>query len=169
MADDLLYQSLIDACLLSGTFKLRSGGTSDRYFDKYRFEARPDLLAKVAELMLPLIPEGTDVLAGLEMGGIPVATALSLQSRLPAAFVRKKAKDYGTCNLAEGAAIEGKRLTIIEDVVTTGGQVLKSTAALRDRGAIVDHALCVLLRDESAIQNFKAEGLTLTPLFVMDQ
>ena len=87
---------------------------------------------------MPLIPEGTEVLAGLEMGGIPIATALSLRTGLPAAFVRKEAKQYGTARLAEGAPIEGKRVTVVEDVVTTGGQVVISTNDLRALGAIVE-------------------------------
>ena len=74
-------------------------------------------------------------LAGLEMGGIPIATALSLASGIPAAFVRKKAKDYGTCKFAEGADVGGKKTLVIEDVITSGGQVLMSAADLRSVGA----------------------------------
>jgi len=104
---------------LTGTFTLRSGQIATEYFDKYRFEAVPDLLADIAEAMAPMVPEGTEVIAGLEMGGIPIVTALSMRTGIPAAFVRKKAKEYGTARLAEGADIAGKRVTVIEDVITT--------------------------------------------------
>src|SRR5512141_3059711 len=87
---------------LVGTFKLRSGQISDQYFDKYLFESDPALLAEIASHMVKLIPPETQVLAGLEMGGIPVSTALSLKTGLPAVFVRKKAKEYGTAQLAAG-------------------------------------------------------------------
>src|SRR3954451_21773871 len=93
------------ACRLTGEFRLRSGQVSTRYFDKYQFEGDPVLLAAVAEHLVPLIPEGTEVLAGLELGGVPVVTALSMAANLPAAFVRKEAKTYGTARLAEGAEI----------------------------------------------------------------
>ena len=82
---------------LTGTFRLRSRATSDTYFDKYQFEAYPELLRAVAELMIPLVPSGTQVLAGLEMGGIPIATMLSQVTGIPTAFIRKEAKTYGTC------------------------------------------------------------------------
>ena len=112
------------ASRLTGNFRLRSGATATEYFDKYRFEADPALLAAIAEALAPMIPAGTTALAGLELGGIPVATALSLRTGLPARFVRKRAKDYGTCRLAEGGDVAGERLLVVEDVVTSGGQIL---------------------------------------------
>jgi len=115
---------------LTGSFKLRSGKVSNDYFDKYLFESNPILLKEIAEHLSRLIPEGTEVLAGLEMGGIPIATALSLKTGIPVAFVRKKAKEYGTCKLAEGIEIQGKNVCIIEDVATTGGQILLSNLSL---------------------------------------
>jgi len=133
-------------CRLTGRFTLRSGQESSTYFDKYLFEADPDLLARVAEDAVRLIPSDTEVLAGLELGGVPVATALSLATGLPVAFVRKQAKTYGTERLAEGAEVGGRRTLVVEDVITTGGQVASSTADLRCRGALVDAVLCVIDR-----------------------
>jgi orotate phosphoribosyltransferase len=143
---DELVHRIDQTCRLTGEFLLRSGQTSTTYFDKYRFEADPELLAAVAAHAAPLIPPGTEVLAGLELGGVPIATALSMATGLPAAFVRKEAKTYGTAQLAEGAAIDGKRCLVVEDVITTGGQVVLSTGDLRERGAIVDTVLCVIDR-----------------------
>lgn len=154
---------------LTGTFTLRSGQVATEYFDKYRFEAQPELLAKIAAAMAPMVPAGTEVLAGLEMGGIPIATALSLHTGIPAAFVRKEAKKYGTARLAEGSDIEGKRVTIIEDVITTGGQVVISTADLRGFGAIVDHVLCVIDRSPDQAAALTADGLTLHALLTRAQ
>ncbi|MCL2699940.1 MAG: orotate phosphoribosyltransferase, partial [Defluviitaleaceae bacterium] len=121
-----------------------------------------------AEVMAPLIPPGTDVIAGLEMGGIPIATALSLKTGIKAAFVRKAAKEYGTCKLAEGADLGGKKVCVIEDVVTTGGQIIQSVKELRERGAVIDTVLCVILRDPRALEILRAEGLALTPAFTME-
>ncbi len=154
---------------LTGTFLLRSGTTSHEYFDKYLFESDPALLAEIARHLLPLIPEGTDVLAGLEMGGIPIATALSLASGLPVAFVRKKAKDYGTCKFAEGADVRDKNVLVIEDVITSGGQVLLSTADLRSVGARISHVLCVIDRESGGREKLAADGLGLTPLLTMSE
>ena len=153
---------------ITGEFKLRSGLISNEYFDKYLFESEPELLVEIAKVMKPLIPQGTEVLAGLEMGGIPVATALSIQTGHKAQFVRKKAKEYGTCKLAEGTDISGKKVCVIEDVVTTGGQIIESVGELRKLGADVSHVLCVILRDEKAIDILAKEGLKLIPAFTMD-
>ena len=141
---------------------------SHEYFDKYLFEADPDLLMAIAETIKPLIPPETEVLAGLEMGGIPVVTALSISSGMKTAFVRKKAKEYGTCKLAEGSNIDGKRVCIVEDVVTTGGQIIESAKELRARGAIVDTVLCVILRDAKAVKLLADANLTLLPAFTID-
>lgn len=153
---------------ITGEFKLRSGQISNEYFDKYLFEAEPDLLVEIAKLMKPLIPSGTEIIAGLEMGGIPVVTALSIESGLKSAFVRKKAKEYGTCKLAEGIDVNNKNVCVIEDVVTTGGQIIESVKELRQRGARIDTVLCVILRDERAIKILADEGLKIIPAFTME-
>jgi orotate phosphoribosyltransferase len=154
---------------LTGQFKLRSGQISDQYFDKYLFESRPALLSEIANQMSKLIPSGTEVLAGLEMGGIPIATAISLKTGLPAAFVRKKAKDYGTCKLAEGAEINQKKVCIIEDVVTTGGQIILSAGDLKKLGAQIQAVMCVIQRGMDAEKILQKEGLALIPLFTMKE
>jgi orotate phosphoribosyltransferase len=162
-----LANRVYDTSHLTGTFTLRSGQVSNEYFDKYRFEADPVLLRDIAAAMAPLVPDGIDALAGLEMGGIPVVTALSMATGMPARFVRKEAKTYGTCLLAEGGDIDGQRLLVVEDVVSTGGQVLLSTADLRERGAKVDTVLCVIDRRPEGSDVFEAEGLELRALFRM--
>jgi orotate phosphoribosyltransferase len=157
---------IVEAAALKGDFLLRSGQRSDTYFDKYRFEARPDLLRDIASLMVPLVPEGTEVLAGLELGGVPIATALSLETGLPAAFVRKERKEYGTMKLAEGAEIEGRRICVVEDVITTGGQVVASTEDLRKEGAIVEDVVCAISRIQDGARDLLAEaGLRRHALF----
>ena len=86
----LLAADIDAAARLTGDFVLRSGARATEYLDKYRFEADPHLLRRVAEAMLPLVPAETEVLAGVELGGVPIATAMSLLSGRPAAFVRKE-------------------------------------------------------------------------------
>ncbi|MFV0306913.1 MAG: orotate phosphoribosyltransferase [Desertimonas sp.] len=145
-ADADLARDIDAACRLSGEFTLRSGQVSHEYFDKYRFETDPSLLARVAAQMATLLPDDVDLLGGLEMGGIPLVTALSARTRLPALFVRKQAKTYGTCKLAEGPDVAGRRVTLIEDVITTGGAVRDATGALRAAGATVEVVVCAIDR-----------------------
>lgn len=167
MTKQELAKKIFDIAHLTGEFKLRSGQISNEYFDKYRFEAQPLLLREIAKQMAPLIPPGTEVLAGLEMGGIPIATALSLETGIPCVFVRKEAKEYGTCQFAEGLDIKGKKVCIIEDVITTGGQVVLSTKDLRSLGAQVSSVLCVIHRGAAFPEPKLSEiNLDLIPLFM---
>ncbi len=168
MNKEEIAKSIYNVSHITGEFKLRSGQVSKEYFDKYLFEAKPELLMAIAKIMQPLIPAETEIIAGLEMGGIPVVTALSIVSGLPSAFVRKKPKMYGTCKLAEGTNISHKNVCIIEDVVTTGGQIVDSVNELRKQGAIINTVLCVILRDEKAIETLAYEGLNIIPAFTMD-
>jgi orotate phosphoribosyltransferase len=159
-----LGQRIYRASHLTGEFVLRSGITATEYFDKYRFEADPVLLDAIAEAMVPLVPAGTEVLAGLEMGGIPVVTALGRHTGLPCAFVRKEAKTYGTCRLAEGAEVAGRRVLVVEDVVTKGGQIVLSTKELRALGAEISQALCVIDRQQGGTEALTEVGLELISL-----
>lgn len=97
-----LANAFYETCHLTGTFTLRSGKVVSEYFDKYLFESNPAILSLVAQNMASLIPDGTEVLAGLEMGGIPLATAISIHTGIPVVFVRKKAKESATQNLMDG-------------------------------------------------------------------
>jgi orotate phosphoribosyltransferase len=164
-----LTQAIYDVAHLTGEFKLRSGITSNEYFDKYQFESDPKLLKAIAEHMAPMVPEGTEYLAGLEMGGLAIATALSLETGIPAVFVRKKAKDYGTCKLAEGPSIEGMKLLIVEDVITSGGQVIISGNDLKSLGAIVSQVVCVIDREQGGRGKLEEAGYELTSLFTMSE
>jgi orotate phosphoribosyltransferase len=154
---------------LEGSFLLRSGAVATEYFDKYRFESEPELLRAIAEQLAPLVPASTDLLAGLELGGVPIATALSLHTGVPCVFVRKRAKDYGTCRLAEGADVAGRRLLVVEDIVTSGGQVVSSSEELRGLGAIVEHAVCVIDRRSGGREKLRAAGVELHALFTNDE
>ena len=149
---------------LTGEFVLRSGRTATEYFDKYRFEADPALLDEVAAAMAPLVPAGTEVLAGLEMGGIAVVAALGRHTGLPCAFVRKTAKAYGTRRLAEGADVAGRRVLVVEDVVTSGGQIVISAGQLRELGADITDAVCVIDRQEGGAEALRAHGIGLSAL-----
>ncbi|MGH3411517.1 MAG: orotate phosphoribosyltransferase [Marmoricola sp.] len=163
--DDATLARDIDACCrLTGEFTLRSGQTAGEYFDKYLFEARPELLARVVEQMTGLLPAGTQLLGGLELGGVPIVTVLSARTGLPALFVRKRAKEYGTCKFAEGPDVAGQRVTLVEDVITTGGAVRNATVALRQAGAQVETVVCAIDRSPEGENPLADVGLDVRPV-----
>ncbi|GAB4007130.1 orotate phosphoribosyltransferase [Glycomyces albus] len=169
-ADTELARDIYRRSHLTGAFTLRSGVEANEYFDKYLFESDPLMLRRVAEALAPLIPEqGIDAMAGLELGGIPLATMLSQVTGVPTLFVRKEAKTYGTCRLAEGGDVDGRRLLVVEDVVTSGGAVLDAVTELRDRGATVDRTICVIDRESGGQQNLADKGIELKALFTMTE
>jgi orotate phosphoribosyltransferase len=163
-----LAKAIRRAAYLTGSFRLRSGQTSSFYWDKYGFESQPALLQAVASELARLL--GTmefDRLAGLELGGIPLATALALQVGKPCLFVRKTAKDYGTCNLVEGGYVHDDRIVVIEDVITTAGQVIESVQQMRQLGLNVHHVLCVIDRQQGGAEKLQTIGCTLRPVFTL--
>jgi orotate phosphoribosyltransferase len=162
-----LGDRIYERARLTGEFRLRSGATSSEYFDKYLFESDPRLLREIAEELVGLLPAGVEVLAGLELGGVPLAVAASQVSGLPTVFVRKSAKTYGTCRLAEGGEVARRRIAVIEDVVSTGGQMIESCRKLRSREADIVAVLCVIDREAGGRENLAGEGLDLRALFTM--
>ena len=169
MTKDELGKKIYATSHITGEFLLRSGQISNEYFDKYKFESDPILLNEIAEQMKNFIPKDSEILAGLEMGGIPLASAISLKTGTPSVFVRKKAKEYGTRKLAEGTDFSGKKVCVIEDVVTTGGQIITSVNELRELGAEIEFVMGVIVRDPKAFENLQKVGLKLIPLFTMEE
>ena len=127
------------------------------------------LLQAIAVGMRPLVPPGVDALAGLELGGIPLVTLLAQETGLPALFVRKTPKTYGTGRLVEGGEVAHRRLVVVEDVVTSGGQILVSARELRALGAHIVRVVCVIDRDAGGAEALAAEGLELAALFRLSE
>jgi orotate phosphoribosyltransferase len=167
--DDDLARDIDSCCRLSGEFTLRSGQVSHEYFDKYLFESQPALLDRVATAMLDLLPADTELLGGLELGGVPIATMVSAKTGTPALFVRKAAKEYGTCKLAEGPDVAGRRVTLVEDVITTGGAVRDATRALREAGAIVTTVVCAIDRSPEGENPLADVELEVRPVLTKAQ
>lgn len=169
MTREELGLEILKVSHISGEFKLRSGIISNEYFDKYQFECRPNLLNEITNYLIGLLPTEFDLLAGLETGGIPLATALALKIGKPMVLVRKKAKDYGTMKLAEGPDIEQMKLVVIEDVVTSGGQILTSIENIRKIGGFCNVALCVIDREQGGSEILSTVGIELRSLFKMSE
>ena len=167
--DPDLARDVDSCCRLTGEFTLRSGQVASEYFDKYLFEADPVLLARVVDQMVALVPAATDLLGGLELGGVPIATVLSARTGVPVLFVRKQAKTYGTCKLAEGPDVDGRRVTLVEDVITTGGAVRDATRALREAGAVVVTVICAIDRSPQGENPLADVGLEVRPVLTKAQ
>ena len=150
--DPGLASRVREAALLEGDFVLSSGKRSRFYVDKYLFSTEPGLLGELARALSARLPEGTGRLAGVELGAVPLVAAVSLHEGIPYCIVRKGAKDYGTANKIEGRTLRaGERVVLIEDVVTTGSQVLRAAATLEEAGAEVSGIVAVLdRRDEES-------------------
>lgn len=162
---DNLFDEVQQACSITGLFELRSGIVSDHYFDKYKIQANPNLFPEVCWRMVDLLPKGIDVVAGIELGSIAFATGVALITRLPLATVRKERKNYGTRNLIEGATVTGKKVLLIEDIITSGTQAILSAEYLRDEYATVEDIICITIRTTSYKETMLKHGLAVQYLF----
>ncbi len=162
---ETLAARIADASLLRGTFTLRSGRTSSWYLDKYRFSTRPEILRELGTMFAERIPAGTTRLAGAELGGIPLVTAASLASGLPTIFIRNARKDYGTAKQLEGILESGDSVLLLEDVATTGGQVLEAARVIEAEGATIAGIVAVIDRGEGARANVEDAGYAFDALF----
>jgi orotate phosphoribosyltransferase len=160
-----LGHDLVAASYLKGDFILRSGKRSNRYFDKFLFETEPALLRRLGRHLAELVPSATQRLAAPELGAVLLGGAVSMETGLPLLLVRKEPKRYGTGKQIEGRFKSGERVTVIEDVVTTGGDSLRSAQVLRDAGLEVVHLVVVLDRGEGGEENIRREGISYSPLF----
>ncbi len=148
---------------------LVSGRSSSFYFDMKPTMLDPAGSHLIATLILDALAGAeVDLVGGLEMGAVPLATAVAAASYargrpLPAFFVRKQTKEHGARKLVEGLApgetLAGKRVAVLEDVTTTGGSATKAIEALRTEGAIIDRVITVVDRREGAAENFASAGI----------
>jgi orotate phosphoribosyltransferase len=132
-----------------GDFTLASGRKSDYYVDLRSVTTKPELLRKVAQAMKPHVSE-CDKIAGVELGAIPIAVALSLETGIPFLMVRKQKKEHGAGKLVEGELRPGDRVVFVEDTVTTAGSLAKAIGAARELGGIVKRAIVIVDREEGA-------------------
>ncbi len=160
-----LGRDLVKVSYLKGDFVLRSGRRSNRYFDKFLFETDPLLLRRIGKHLAALVPKDTQRLAAPELGAVLLGGAVSMETGLPLVLVRKEPKGYGTSKQIEGRLAANDRVTLIEDVVTTGGDSLRSAQVLRDAGADVIQLVVVLDRGEGGEDNIRGAGIPYAPLF----
>jgi len=163
-----LAKRIAELALLHGDFTLRSGRKSKYYLDKYRFETQPDVLRGLGKLLAEYVTPDIDRLAGPELGAVALAASASMECGKPFVLIRNRKKDYGTSKQIEGVLNAGEKVLIIEDVLTTGGQVLESVASLREAGAIVERIVAIIDRQEGARANIEGAGLKFDALFTTE-
>lgn len=165
MTRDQLAKRIADVSLLRGEFTLRSGRKSNYYLDKYRFETQPDVLIELGKLFASKVGTHVNRIAGAELGAVPLAAATAMACGKPFVIVRNQKKDYGTSKLVEGILEKGETVMIVEDVLTTGGQVLEAAKTLQDAGAKIDRIVAVIDRMEGARENIEKAGYVFEALF----
>ena len=159
MLDQLtLAKRVKEVSYLEGDFTLRSGKKSKYYMDKYLFETHPDILAALASRFAARRGPAVTRIAGAELGGVALAAATSLATGLPFIIVRNSKKDYGTSKLIEGVLLPGDVVLLVEDIATTGGQVLEAAKVITGMGATVDKIVAVIDRLEGARENIEKAG-----------
>src|SRR3954454_10086369 len=165
MNREQLAKRIADLALLRGEFTMRSGRKSNYYLDKYRFETQPDVLIELGKLFAQHVTHKIDRIAGAELGAVPLAAATAMACGKPCIFVRNQKKDYGTAKQIEGVLNAGETVLIVEDVLTTGGQVLEAVKTLQDAGARIERIVAVIDRLEGARENIERAGLVFESLF----
>ena len=160
-----LAARIAETSVLRGNFTLRSGRTSTWYIDKYRFTTRPDVLLAIGAMAASMLPEGTTRLAGAELGGVPLAAAVSMASDKPCLYVRNQKKDYGTSKRFEGELEAGDRIVLLEDIATSGGQAIEAARDLTAAGAEVLQILVVVDRLQGAREAVEKAGFAFASLF----
>lgn len=165
MTRDELVERIKTTAVLHGDFTLRSGRKSTYYIDKYRFTTDWEALAALGEMLAEHVTPDVDRIAGAELGGVPLAAACAMAARKPFVIVRNAKKDYGTAKQVEGIVNAGDRVLLVEDILTTGGQVMEAAKSLRSLGVNVVKIVACIDRLEGAHANITAGGYAVDALF----
>ncbi len=167
MVKSELISRIKETAYLEGNFVLRSGRKSKYYLDKYLFETEPDILTALGKLFAACADDA-DQIAGAELGGVALAAATSMATGKSFIIVRNAKKDYGTSKMMEGKLQDGARVLLVEDIATTGGQVLEAAKVLTDAGATVTKIVCTIDRMEGARENIEAAGYVFDALLTKE-
>jgi len=169
-----LIKRIKETAYLEGDFTLRSGKKSKYYLDKYLFETCPDILEALGKSFAEHVSEDVSLIAGAELGGVALAAATAMATGKNWIIVRNSKKGYGTGKMVEGVLKEGDVVLLVEDIATTGGQVLEAAKIITDAGASVKRIVCVIDRKQGAGENIASAGyafeslLTKTDLGITD-
>jgi orotate phosphoribosyltransferase len=167
-----IAQALLDCGAVKfGDFTLTSGAKSKFYIDVKAASTDPATLRVVAHAISQLAAKHGpfDAVAGMELGAVPIATAVSLEADLPLLIIRKGERKHGTGKRIEGRQVRGQRVLVVEDVTTSGGSTVEAVKVLREAGAKVDFACVVVDRESGGVEALKAIDVALHPLTTVSQ
>jgi orotate phosphoribosyltransferase len=158
MQRDELISRIKQTAYLEGDFTLRSGKKSKYYMDKYLFETCPDILKALGQEFAEYITDEVTLIAGAELGGIALAASTAMASGKNWIIVRNSKKDYGTSKMIEGKISSDDVVLLVEDIATTGGQVLEAAKIITQIGAKVKKIVAVIDRKQGAAENITKAG-----------
>ena len=150
-----------------GEFTLASGAKSNYYIDIKKASTNPNVLYLISQLMaerMQIENIRPDRIAGVVLGSVPIAAALSMATGIPYIMVRKEKKDHGTQKLIEGDLLPGETVLVVEDVITTAGSCMKAIETLRENGAKVEYLMSVIDRESGGRENLTGMGISLYSL-----
>jgi len=168
MTKEELIKRIKETAYLEGDFVLRSGKRSKYYLDKYLFETCPDILKALGEEFAKHVTSDVTLIAGAELGGVALAAATAMQIGKNWIIVRNSKKGYGTGKLIEGVLNKGDIVLLVEDIATTGGQVLEAAKVITEAGAKVKKIVCVIDRKQGAEENITGAGYKFEALLTKD-
>lgn len=163
-----LIKRIKETAYLEGDFVLRSGKRSKYYMDKYLFETCPDILKALGEEFAKHMSDDVTLIAGAELGGVALAAATAMETGKNWIIVRNSKKGYGTGKMVEGVLKEGDVVLLVEDIATTGGQVLEAAKIITEAGAKVKKIVCVIDRKQGAEENITGAGHTFESIITKD-
>ncbi len=158
MTRDELIKRIKETAYLEGDFTLRSGKKSKYYLDKYLFETCPDILKALGEEFAKHVTDDVTLIGGAELGGIALAAATAMASGRNWIIIRNSKKDYGTGKMIEGVLKPDDVVLIVEDIATTGGQVLEAAKVITATGAKVKKIVCTIDRKQGGEENITGAG-----------
>jgi len=153
-----LIKRIKETAYLEGDFTLRSGKKSKYYLDKYLFETCPDILKGLGAEFAQHMTDDVTLIAGAELGGVALAAATAMETGKNWVIIRNSKKGYGTGKMVEGVLKEGDVVLLVEDIATTGGQVLEAAQIIAEAGATVKKIVCVIDRRQGAEENITGAG-----------
>jgi len=168
MTREELIARIKETAYLEGDFVLRSGKRSKYYLDKYLFETCPDILKALGEEFAKYATEEVTLIAGAELGGVALAAAAAMASGRNWVIIRNSKKGYGTGKMVEGVLKAGDVVLLVEDIATTGGQVLEAAKIITEAGAKVKEIVCVIDRKQGAGENISGAGYKFESILTKD-
>ena len=168
MTREELIKRIKETAYLEGDFVLRSGKRSKYYLDKYLFETCPDILKALGEEFAKYVTDDVTLIAGAELGGVALAAATAMAADKNLCIIRNSKKCYGTGKLVEGVLKAGDVVLLVEDIATTGGQVVEAAGVITEAGAAVKKIVCVIDRKQGAAENIAAAGYKFESILTKD-